>query len=186
MSPYIAQVIVWLKKQEENKTAKYFVFFNDGDETPSNKKKPLETKGIYITKNKGLGLVVKTVTKCMRNGSGGGEYLENDVEAIIDGVKHYSKADEIILVADNLESMRDYDYINKIKKPVRIILCGAENRVNVQYLDLARQTKGSIHTIKSDVSGLEKIKENEHFFIDGKEYMFKNKRFHSVYESYGY
>ncbi|PCJ27690.1 MAG: hypothetical protein COA97_03485 [Flavobacteriales bacterium] len=182
MSPYIAQVIVWLKKQEENKAAKYFVFFNDGDETPSNKKKPLETKGIYVTKNKGLGQVIKTVTKCMRNGSGGGEYLENDVEAIINGIKLYTDADEIILIADNLESMRDYDYINKIKKPVRVILCGAENRINVQYLDLARQTNGSIHTVKSDVSGLEKIKENEHFFIDGNEYMYKNKRFHSVYK----
>jgi hypothetical protein len=184
MSPYIAQVIVWLKKQEENKAAKYFVFFNDGDETPSNKKKPLETKGVYVTKNKGLAQVVKTVTKCMRNGSGGGEYLENDIEAIIDGTKHYSDADEIILVADNLESMRDYDYIKKIKKPVHVILCGAENRVNIQYLDLARQTKGSIHTVKSDVTNLQNIKEGEHFFIDEKEYQLKKGRFHSVYEKF--
>jgi hypothetical protein len=182
MSPYIAQVIVWLKKQEENNAAKYFVFFNDGDETPSNKKKPLETKGIYVIKNKGLDQVIKTVTKCMRNGSGGGEYLENDIEAILDGVKHYSDADEIILVADNLESMRDYDYIKKIKKPVRIILCGAENRVNIQYLDLARQTKGSVHTVKSDIINLQNIKEGEHFFIDKKEYQLKKGRFHSVYE----
>ena len=182
MSPYIAQVVVWLKEQAENKTAESFVFFNDGDETPSNKKKPLETRGVYVTKNKSLELVIKTATKCMRNGSGGGEYLENDVEAILEGVKHYSGADEIILVADNLESMRDYDYIKKIKKPVHVILCGAENRINIQYLDLARQTKGTVHTAKSDVTSLQNIKEGEHIFIDEKEYQLQKGRFHSVYE----
>lgn len=181
MSPYISQVIVWLKEQAENKTAQYFVFFNDGDGKPSNTKKPLETGGVYVVKNKGLESVIKTVTKCMRNGSGGGESLENDIEAIIDGAKHYPDADEIILVADNRESMRDYKYIKKIKKPVHIILCGAKNRINIQYLDLARQTKGTIHTVKSDVANLQNIKEKEHFFIDDKEYMFQNGKFHAVY-----
>ncbi|MBL4593723.1 MAG: hypothetical protein JKX68_07920 [Flavobacteriales bacterium] len=184
MSPYISQVIVWLKKQAENKTAKYFVFFNDGDEKASNKKKPLETKGIYITKNKSLEAVIKTTAKCMRNGSGGGEHLENDIEAIIDGIKQYPDADEIILVADNMESMRDYKYLKKIKKPVHIILCGAENRINIQYLDLARQTKGTVHTVSSDITNLEKFKNGEHFFIDEKEYMFQNGKFHSVYEKF--
>ncbi len=184
MSPYSAQVFVWLKKQAEQKTAQYFVFFNDGDEKPSAKKKPLETGGIYISKNKSLDAVIKTATKCMKNGSGGGEHMENDIEAIIDGAKQYPEADEIILVADNMESMRDYKYIKKIKKPVHIILCGAENRINVQYLDLARQTKGTIHTINADVVNLQRFKEGEHFFIDDKEYMFQKGRFHAIYEKF--
>ena len=181
MSPYSAQVIVWLKKQSENKKAKYFVFFNDGDEKESRKKLPLETKGVYVTKNKDLKTVVNSITKCMLNGSGGGENLENDIEAIMDGAKQYPEADEVVLVADNLESMRDYDYIKKINKPVHIILCGSEHRVNVQYLDLARQTKGSIHTPRSDVKNLQNIKEGEHFFIDEKEYTYQKGRFHSLY-----
>ncbi len=181
MSPYISQVIVWLKEQAEKKTAKYFVFFNDGDRKESKKKKPLETKGVYVVENESLETVMKTAIKCMKNGSGGGEHLENDVEAILEGEKQYPKADAIILVADNFEMMRDYDFIKKIKKPVHVILCGSENRVNIQYLDLARQTKGTIHTVKSDVINLQNIKEGEHFFIDEKEYMYKNKRFHAVY-----
>ena len=181
MSPYSAQVMVWLKAQSENKTASYFVFFNDGDQKESKDKKPLDTKGIYVTENKNLKTVIKTATKCMCNGSGGGEYLENDIEAIIEGLKYYPKADEIILVADNYESMRDYEFLNKIKKPVHVILCGSENRVNIQYLDLARQTNGTVHTVKSDVTNLQNIKENEHFIIDDKEYMYKKGQFHSVY-----
>ena len=65
---------------------------------------------------------------------------------------------------------------------MHIILCGAEDRINIQYLDLARQTKGTIHTVKSDVSNLQNIKEKEHFFIDDKEYMFQNGKFHAVYD----
>jgi len=183
MSPYISQVFVWLKEQAEKKAAKYFVFFNDGNNKASKKKKPLETGGVYITKNKNLETVIKTTTKCMRSGSGGGENLENDIEAIVDGAKQYPDADEIILVADNLESMRDYKYIKKINNPVHVVLCGAKHRVNIQYLDLARQTGGTIHTGKSDIKNLQNIKNGEHFFIDEKEYMFQNERFHSVYKN---
>jgi hypothetical protein len=182
MSPYSAQVFVWLKAQSENKLAQYFVFFNDGDEKPSRKKTPLETKGVYVTKNSSLENVVNTASTCMNNGSGGGENLENDIEAIIEGLKQYPNASEIILVADNMESMRDYKYLSKIKKPVHIILCGAESRINIQYLDLARQTNGSVHTSSSDVINLQNIKEKEHFFIEGKEYLFEKGRFHSIYE----
>ena len=181
MSPYSAQVFVWLKKQAENKAAKFFIFFNDGDEKPSNKKKPLETKGVYSTKNKTLQTVINTATKCMRNGSGGGEGLENDIEAIIDGIRQYPAAKEVVLVADNMEGMRDYKYIEKVNRPVRVIVCGGKHRINVQYLDLARQTKGSVHSPLSDVLNLQTIKENEHFFIDEKEYTFHKGRFHSLY-----
>ncbi len=182
MSPYSAQVFVWLKAQAENKTAKYFVFFNDGDEKESRKKTPLDTKGIYVEENKSLDDVIKTATKCMKNGSGGGESMENDVEAIIEGLKYYPNAEGVILVADNYEIMRDYDYINKIKVPVYVILCGAENRINIQYMDLVRETKGTLHTSKSDITNLQDIKENEHFFIEEKEYMYNKGKFHSVYE----
>jgi len=181
MSPYSAQVFVWLKAQAENKLAKCFVFFNDGDEKPSRKKHPLETKGVYLTKNSSITSVINTAGKCMKNGSGGGENLENDVEAIIEGLKQHPEANEVILVADNMESMRDYKFLNKIKKPVRVILCGSEKRINIQYLDLARQTRGSVHTKNSDIINLQEIKEKEHFFIEEKEYLFENGRFHFIY-----
>ncbi|MCO6501018.1 MAG: hypothetical protein J5I47_11685 [Vicingus serpentipes] len=182
MSPYSAQVFVWLKAQAEDKKAKYFVFFNDGDDKNSSRKKPLETGGVYVTENKDLQAVVNTAVKCMNKGSGGGESMENDVEAILEGAKQYPEAQGIILIADNYEIMRDYEFIKKIKKPVHVILCGADNRVNIQYLDLARQTKGTVHTSKTDITNLREIKEGEKFLIEGKGYQYKNGRFHSVYD----
>lgn len=182
MSPYIAQVFVWLKEQAQNKNAKAFVFFNDGDNKPSNRKKPLETEGIYLVDNNSIEGVMAMAAKCMRKGSGGGESLENDIEAILLGIEEYSQTDEIILVADNRESMRDYKFIDKIKKPVHVILCGSDRRVNIQYLDLARHTKGTVHTKKNDITNLENLNNGEHFFIDDFEYLYENKQFHYLYK----
>jgi len=181
MSPYIAQVFVWLKQQTENNNAKYFVFFNDGDNKESRKKKPLETGGVYGTTNKGLETVMQTAARCMQNGSGGGERQENDVEAILLAQQEYEDAKEIILVADNFESMRDYKNIDRIKKPVRIIACGVKNRINIEYLDLARITKGSVHTKTEDVYDLDKVKQGQQITIAGERYIFDNGRFHFLY-----
>ncbi len=181
MSPYIAQVFVWLKEQAENNEAKYFVFFNDGDAKSSGQKKSLKTEGIYGGLNKGLDAVMQKAALCMKNGSGGGEGLENDVEAMLFGQEAYVEASEIILIADNYESMRDYKFLDQIKKPVRIIICGAKTRVNIEYLDLAKATNGSVHTTKSDVLNLSSVKENQIVTIDGQTYLFYNGRFNFVY-----
>lgn len=183
MSPYIAQVFVWLKNQLKNEQVKAFVFFNDGDQKSSREKTPLKTKGIYHTSKKELNAVTKAATKCIQNGDGGGEGLENDVEALLKTIELFPYVEHIVLIADNYESMRDYEFIKEVKKPVHTIMCGAEQRINVQYLDLARQTKGSVHTIKSDVTNLNEIKEGQYFFIENKEYRYKKGRFHSIYEN---
>lgn len=182
MSPYIAQVFMWLREQTEQTNTQGFVFFNDGDNKPSNRKKPLETEGVYMANNSSTEEVMAMAAKCMRKGSGGGENLENDIEAILLGVEEYNKIDEIILVADNRESMRDYKFIEKVKKPVHVILCGSEHRVNIQYLDLARQTKGTVHTSKNDIIALDKFSNGERFFIDEFEYLYENEQFHYFYK----
>ena len=181
MSPYIAQVFVWLKEQVENNNAKYFVFFNDGDNKEARQKKPLKTEGIYGCANNGLEAVMQKAALCMKKGSGGGEGLENDVEAILFGLQEFPEVDEVILIADNYESMRDYQFLEEIKKPVRIIICGAKARVNIEYLDLARTTRGSIHTTKSDVLNLQKIQKSQTITIDGQSYLLYNDRFNFVY-----
>lgn len=182
MSPYIAQIFVWLKGQAQNKKAKGFVFFNDGNNKPSRKKKPLETDGVYLIDNNTIDSVMAMAALCMRSGSGGGESLENDIEAIMDAEKQYPQSSEIILVADNKESMRDHKFLEKVKRPVHVILCGADHRVNIQYLDLARKTKGSIHTKDDDITNLHEVKKGEHIFIQGYEYLFEQNQFHFIYK----
>jgi hypothetical protein len=158
MSPYIAQLLVWHSLNIKKKAVKNFVFFNDGDYTPDNLKKTGSTGGIYSTAAGNLDSVINTAVKTISNG-GGGDGQENDVEALLYGIKNYPECDEVILIADNWAPMRDLELADKITKPIRIILCGVNGRINPDYLELARITKGSVHTMEADLTNL--IKKNE-------------------------
>jgi acetaldehyde dehydrogenase (acetylating) len=83
----------------------------------------------------------------------------------------------VILIADNWANMRDYEFINRIDRPVRIILCGTQFGINKQYLDLARATKGSVHTIEEDIANLMDLKDGEEITISGHTFIIKDGRF---------
>jgi hypothetical protein len=79
---------------------------------------------------------------------------------------------EIVLIADNWAPMRDYALISNIKIPVHVIVCGVDPRIgiNTEYLDLARHSKGTIHTMEEDITGLAKIAEGMSITIGGTQY----------------
>ena len=106
----------------------------------------------------------------MKNG-GGGDAPENDLEAILEGMNKFKVYDEIILIADNYANIKDIKLLSKIKKPIRIILCGVDGEgVNVDYLNLAYATKGSIHTIEDDITNVTETLEGKTIEIDGATY----------------
>lgn len=181
MSPYTAQVFVWIKQQAKQQKDTYFVFFNDGNWTDSSKKKPMKTGGIYGIRDKHINKIMLRAIRAMENGSGGGESLENDVEAMVKGLNDHPSTKHIVLIADNYESMRDYAFMDQITKPVHVVLCGADHRINVQYLDLALKTGGSVHTKTTDLIKLDRMKNGKPFEVDGKTYFYKNSQFHSMY-----
>ena len=74
--------------------------------------------------------------------------------------------------------MRDYRIIEKLNIPIKVILCGTQFGINTQYLELARKTGGSIHTIEEDITHLMDIKEGETITI-GRE-TFKIKKGHFI------
>ena len=76
---------------------------------------------------------------------------ENDLEAIIKATRHFQNFNEIVYIADNYACIRDFNLIENIKYPIRIIACGTENGINEQLFDLAYKTKGSIHTADIDI-----------------------------------
>ena len=113
----------------------------------------------------------------MIKGDGGGERFENDLEAVIDGIGAFPNSKGIVLVADNYEKMRDYRLMKQVHQPIKIILCGAEYRINTQYLDLARATKGSLHTKDSDVFDLHRLADGESIIVEGNKYILRNGKF---------
>jgi len=176
MYPYAKQINTWLKLFLMKDTAQqYFVFFNDGDKKRDADKKIGATGGIYICRAKTCEDLVNTMKLTIKKGEGG-DSPENVVEAILTGLKKIRKPDNVILIADNWAKVRDLNLITRVKVPVRVILCGVFEgmEINTDYLNIAYKTKGSIHTIEQDISDLINQTSGKKFNINGFNYMIKN------------
>lgn len=176
MYPYAKQINTWLKLYFMNDTAQqYFVFFNDGDKKRDTEKKIGATGGIYICKAKTCEDLVNTMKLTIKKGEGG-DSPENVVEAILAGIKKIRKPDNIILIADNWAKVRDLSLITRVKIPVRVILCGVFEgmEINTDYLNIAYKTRGSLHTIEQDITELINQTGGKKFNINGFNYMIKN------------
>ncbi len=176
MSPYIAELLLWLHLNVDKKKDQRFVFFNDGDNTPNDKKVIGKTGGFYYTKYNNLDSVLITAVRTIDAGSGG-DAPENDVEALLFGMKKFPKHKTVILIADNGAKMRDFELISKLKRPVKVIVCGGDGSVNLQYMNLAYSTGGSIHTIEEDILNLIDLKEGETIEVGDTKFMIKNGEF---------
>ncbi len=151
MQPYTDQVRWWYKLNYAENDLVQFVLFNDGDNRPDNTKNIGSTGGIHYCKSCDIQTFSNSLAHSRRMGNGG-DGPENDIEATIEATKNCENYTDIILVADNYSSVKDIELLYKIKKPIKIILCGANSGyINTDYLEIAYQTKGSIHTIEEDI-----------------------------------
>lgn len=160
MSPYTAQIFSWLPGALTSGKCAAFVFFNDGDKKGTGQKNIGKTGGIYGTKSMRFDSVYHTARKTMNAGDGG-DLPENNVEALIWSIRNMPSNGDVVLIADNWATPRDLSLFEKINRPVHIILCGARGGVNPEYLFLARQTGGSIHTVDQDITNLSEMKEGD-------------------------
>jgi len=179
MGPYAAQIIIWHKLNNKKRNPELFLFFNDGNGMPNDQKKIGKTGGFHYGKAKDEKELAKLMLETMATGCSG-DSLENDVEAALFMIEKCKTCEDIVLIADNYSSMRDFGLIKKLKKPVHVILCGARGGVHVQYLQLARETGGSIHTIEEDVENLAKLSEGETISIGSQKYIIKKGKFTPV------
>lgn len=180
MSPYAAQLLLWFKLHENSEMFQHVTFFNDGDDKKLHEKKIGKTGGIYHGKTLKSDTIAALAYESMQNGSGG-DGPENDIEGILSGIDSCTTCDEVVLIADNNSPVRDMKLIGKIEKPVHIILCGASNgdgfKVNVQYLELAYKTKGSIHSIEDDLGDLIELNEGAFLEFSGHRYRIRKGQF---------
>ncbi|MDD2982945.1 MAG: hypothetical protein PHQ74_06125 [Crocinitomicaceae bacterium] len=176
MSPYTAQLLVWLRLNTTNDKVKQFVFFNDGDMTLNHQKIIGKTGGIYDTRSAKFEEVEKLAFTTMRNGSGG-DFPENNIEALLKAIELCSDCNNIILIADNWAKIKDISLMSQIKKPIKIILCGVDAGINTDYLDLARATGGSVHIMESDLTELMKLNEGQQITIRGQTFKIINGKF---------
>lgn len=160
MYPYMDQILLWhalaLVPGEQNR----YIFFNDGDDTPEAEKKMGAAGGIYITEEMNMDRLLETMQRAMEGG-GGADSPENDLEALLEGVRLMGEVDELILIADNYSDVRDIELLSRLRAPVRIVLAGADYGVNEDYLEIAYSTGGSIHTLEEDIYELSHLADGE-------------------------
>jgi hypothetical protein len=162
MSPYTAQLVLWFKLKVNDQRIQDLIFFNDGDATPDDQKVIGKTGGIYHDKGNNYKQVRELAMKTIRAGCGG-DAPENDCEALLYAFDVAPKASEYILIADNLAPIKDIILLEKLNKPVRVILCGTTYGISPEFLNLARKTGGSVHTMEADLEDLIKKNEGEKF-----------------------
>lgn len=169
MYPYTGQLLQWLKLTLTDKTKRYFVFFNDGDNKEDKDKVIGNTGGIYSVFTNNYDEVEAAIEKAMLNG-GGGDAPENNVEALLESDKICANCDSIVMIADNWAPIKDISLLAKYKKPVKLILCGVLGSINKDYLKLVRDTKGSLHIMEEDIYQLSELRNGESIKIHGRIY----------------
>ncbi len=177
MFPYIGQLLVWFKKTFEDGKIKYYALFNDGDNLADEKKVVGRTGGVHTYEAKDYKKLKKDIEDVRKLGEGGDD-PENDLEAVTAAMIAYRDYADIVLLADDSQ-VRDMMLLRRIRKPIHIILCGTKKGVNDQYLKIAYQTKGSIHTANTDVD-MKKVKEGDEVIIEKDIFKFKNGQFEWV------
>ncbi|MBN2745844.1 MAG: hypothetical protein JXR34_03885 [Bacteroidales bacterium] len=169
MYQYGAQAVLWHTLNFETSGIRNFVFFNDGDQTPDERKEIGKTGGVYFAQAKNLERLVNTFYLVGKRGKGG-DIPENDVEALIKGMNRFEDFDELILIADNNSCMRDFRLLANLDVKVNVIVCGANGGINPQYVNLAYYTGGSIHTMEADIKHLSSFVKNKELTIDNLTY----------------
>ncbi|MEY4603765.1 MAG: hypothetical protein RIT43_1057 [Bacteroidota bacterium] len=171
MYPYSAQVILWFAINTQQSKITDVYFFNDGDSKLDTKKVIGETGGIYHEHNVNFKEIRKLAFKTASKGIGGNDLEENDLEAVLSACKNSSDAKGIVLIADNNAPPRDMALLSKIKKPVHVILCGTnKGNIELAYLQIAKKTGGSIHTMEESLTELAKLKEGQTIQFGDKSY----------------
>jgi len=177
MYKYTAQLLLWIKASPIGSLSKNFVFFNDGDNKPDKDKQLGNTGGIYY-RNCNSYADVETLLKATMLKGGGGDYPENNIEALLKAEKAFPESEFQVMIADNWAAIKDKVLWQHLTKPVRIVVCGAtEFNVNIDYLNLARKTNGSVHLMESDLYNLAGLKEGEILKVGKNSFVVKNGMF---------
>jgi hypothetical protein len=162
MFPYTTQVFDWMMENTDNKSIKGIVFFTDCDSLGRQTKGKLPGKMFSVRKKDEL-VLWDTMFAAINNTENNKDKPENNIEALLYAQKQFPDADEFVMIADNSSEVKDMHSLSKIKKKVHVILCGETYQKNYafqsDFVEIAKKTKGSIHTVEDDVENVSKVKE---------------------------
>jgi hypothetical protein len=167
MDPYVAQVALWYRLRSLRDGYLQFVFFNDGDNMPDERKRIGETGGIHYTSSASVDSLDRFMSHVQALGSGG-DCAENNMEAMIRGIKLAKPFKELVMIADNNAPVKDIALLSSFHVPVHVVVCGASGAaVHPDYMKIAWKTKGTIHTLEEDITTLARLSEGQQISVAG-------------------
>lgn len=178
MTLHIAAMTKWIKANHLALPFTSYTFFNDGDNKATKDKSLGKAGGVYITKV--AGEIDDLITDTMRKGNGG-EAAENDLEAVLFAIEHDTEVQAIVLIADNYSEVRDLSLLDKITKPVHVILCAAPKFVRPDYLQIAKTT-GGLLMLNGETIDLSSVQKGDEIMLQGVKYKYDGKSFQPDYK----
>jgi hypothetical protein len=144
MSLYTIQLLHWLQQMDSLHCISTFACFSDGNDIVTEKKVVSKSGAVYTAKYVNMAAAAGLMELAMQKGSGG-DTPENVCEAIIKALEACNNSEEVFLIADNYTPVRDIVFVNKIKKPIPILVCGGQIGVHSDNVTIAATTGGSLY-----------------------------------------
>ncbi len=162
MFPYTTQVFDWMMENVDNNSIKGIIFFTDCDSLGNETRGKLPGK-MFMVKKKDELLLWDTMFAAINNTENNKDKSENNIEALLYAQKNFPEVDDFVMIADNSSGVKDMKNLSKLKKRTHIILCGETYKKDLafqsDYIQIAKKTEGSIHTLEDDIVNPANIKE---------------------------
>lgn len=156
MYPYTTQLFAWFRKNAGNQAIKGMVFFTDCDSLGQQTRLGGPAGRMFITRERDPANALPILLDAARNTVHNVDDAENDVEALLAAQQAFPEVKNLILLADNISTVKDIRLVNKVKKPVHVVLCGTTGSDTTRafqpdYYTIASYTQGSLHTLEDDL-----------------------------------
>ncbi|MVM39188.1 hypothetical protein GO730_19275 [Spirosoma sp. HMF3257] len=155
MYPYTTQLFAWFRKNAPNSTIRGMVFFTDCDSLGQQTRAGGPAGRMFITRERNPANALPILLDAARNTVHNDDDAENDIEALLAAQQAFPEAKHLILLADNISTVKDMALLTKIRKPVHVVLCGTTGSDTTlafqpDYYTIANHTQGSLHTLEDD------------------------------------
>jgi len=177
MYQYIDELMVWnYSNPSEQANNKYWLF--NGFNYQSEEHEGHSRRGIFHVPNNNVQGFFNTIDKIV-NFSCRGSRLENVVEALILGAEGKTPEEDLLFIADNYSDVSDLEKLKDLTVPVHVLLTQSNYGVNENYLEIAYQSGGSIHTTDVDIKAeqLKNLKNGDQLKIGKFAYRFYKGKF---------
>lgn len=160
MYPYTTQLLAWFNQNARKPSVRGAIFFTDCDSLGQQTRPGGPPGRMFITHKLSSDTVLSLLVNAARNTVRNKDDAENDVEALLVAQRQFPDAKHLILIADNMNTVKDMARLEHVKKPVHVVLCGTTGGdalipFQEDYFAIARQTGGSMHTLEDDLNPTE-------------------------------